>query len=187
MHPELSQPWRNFLLDLDALTDAPVSLHCLGGFVVTTCYGLPRTTADLDVLLAFPTDALAALVKLAGRGSGLHKKHNVYLDVVTVATYPDSYEDRLTEVFKGSCRHLRLFALDPYDLALAKLERNLQRDRDDVVFLAETVPFDLEQLRARYQSEMRPYLGRPEREDLTLRLWIDIIEERRTNLGTGSQ
>jgi hypothetical protein len=32
---------------------------------------------------------------------------------------------------------------------------------------------------ARYVEELRPKLGRPEREDLTLELWIDIIEERR--------
>jgi hypothetical protein len=32
--------------------------------------------------------------------------------------------------------HLRLFALDPVDLALSKLERNSDRDREDVVGLA---------------------------------------------------
>ena len=34
-------------------------------------------------------------------------------------------------------------------------------------------------LRDRYRREMRDYLGVPEREDLTLRLWIEIIEETR--------
>jgi hypothetical protein len=60
-----------------------------------------------------------------------------------------------------------------------KLERNLQRDREDFVYLAETVPLDLSILKERYTEEMRTYLGRPEREDLTLQLWIDIVEERR--------
>ena len=32
-------------------------------------------------------------------------------------------------------------------------------------------------LRDRYNSEMRGYIGVPEREDLTLELWIDIIQE----------
>jgi uncharacterized nucleotidyltransferase DUF6036 len=49
-----------------------------------------------------------------------------------VATVPDIYEERLTEIAPGSFKHLRLFALDPYDLALSKLERNTQRDKDDV-------------------------------------------------------
>ena len=38
---------------------------------------------------------------------------------------------------------------------------------------------DIEVLRARYVEELRPKLGKPEREDLTLELWIEIIEETR--------
>jgi hypothetical protein len=71
-------------------------------------------------------------------------------------------------------------SLDPYDLALSKLERNIQRDRDDVLHLARTVPLDLEVLKDRYQKELRWQLGNPEREDLTLQLWIDAIEEERS-------
>jgi hypothetical protein len=181
MLPELPQPWRRFLTELDGMISSDVSLHCLGGFVVTACYGLPRPTGDLDVVLIFPSDAQALLLELAGRESELHKKHDVYLDVVTIATYPDNYEQRLAEVFVGACRHIRLFALDAYDLVLAKLERNLQRDRDDFAYLAQIVPLDLSILRNRYNEEMRVYLGRPEREDLTLQLWIDIAEERRNS------
>jgi hypothetical protein len=176
---ELPEPWKSFLTDLDRTVASDVALHCLGGFVVTACYGLPRPTGDLDVLLVLPSDSQAPLVTLAGKNSELHKKHGVYLDVVTVATYPENYEQRLAEVFSGACQHIRLFALDPYDLVLAKLERNLQRDRDDFAYLAETVPLDLSILKNRYDDEMRVYLGRPEREDVTLQLWIDIVEERR--------
>jgi len=69
--------------------------------------------------------------------------------------------------------------LDPYDLALSKLERNIQRDRDDVRHLASFVPLDLEILKERYGRELRWQLGNPEREDLTLKLWIEMIEEER--------
>jgi hypothetical protein len=41
------------------------------------------------------------------------------------------------------------------------------------------VYLDLSILRNRCNDEMRVYLGRPEREDVTLQLWIDIVEERR--------
>jgi hypothetical protein len=34
-------------------------------------------------------------------------------------------------------------------------------------------------LRERYEKELRPYLGSPEREDLTLRLWVESVEEER--------
>jgi hypothetical protein len=83
-------------------------------------------------------------------------------------------------MFAGAFKHLRLYALDPYDLALAKLSRNIQRDRDDVKFLARTVPFDLAVLKRRYEEEMRIYVANPQREDLTLQLWIEAIEEERT-------
>jgi hypothetical protein len=96
-----------------------------------------------------------------------------------VAQVPDNYEDRLKEMFPGSFNHLRLFALDPCDLALSKLERNTQRDRDDVKHLARSLSLDLNVLQERYQKELRPNLGNPEREDLTLKLWIEIIEEER--------
>ena len=82
-------------------------------------------------------------------------------------------------MFPRAFSHLRLFALDPYDLALTKLERNTQRDRDDVKHLARSLPFDLNVLKERYQKELRPDLGNPAREDLTLKLWIDVIEEGR--------
>ena len=45
--------------------------------------------------------------------------------------------------------------------------------------LARTVPLDLEVLTERYQRELRWQLGNPEREDLTLRLWIEVIQEEK--------
>ena len=72
-----------------------------------------------------------------------------------------------------------MFALDPYDLALSKIERNTQRDRDDVKHLARTVPLDLNVLKERYEKELRPDLGNAKREDLTLKLWLEAIEEER--------
>src|SRR5215469_50950 len=95
------------------------------------------------------------------------------------AHVPENCEDRLTEIFPKSFKHLRLCALDPYDLALPKLEHNIQRDRDDVKYVARSVPLDLEVLKERYRKELRWQLGNPEREDLTLKLWIDAIGEEK--------
>lgn len=44
-------------------------------------------------------------------------------------------------------------------------------------FLATAVPLDVAVLRERYQQEMCSHVGVPEREDLTLELWIEIIQE----------
>ena len=177
MPRDLPEPWRSFLLDLDSMVDHEVQLHCCGGFVVTMRHGLQRATADVDVLSIVPHKDMEALAAVARQGSELHKKHGVYLDVVTVASYPDEYETRLTPMDIGTLRHLRLFALEAHDLALTKLERNTDRDRADVEFLATAVPLEPSLLKQRYGREMRPYLGRPEREDLTLDLWLEIIAE----------
>jgi hypothetical protein len=178
MPPEtVPEPWASFLSEIDAGAREQVELHCLGGFVVTVLYGLARPTADVDVLVITPRGESERLINLAGKGSALHSKYGLYLDLVTVTTVPDDYDQRLTEMFPGAFRHLRLFAFDPYDVALSKLERNIQRDRDDVKHLARTVPLNLDILRERYEKELRPYLALPEREDLTLQLWIETITE----------
>jgi hypothetical protein len=175
----IPEPWKSFFTEIDKSLEEELALHCLGGFVMTILYGLDRPTADVDVLPVGSNAATDSLIVLAGQGSTLHKKYRVYLQVVGVAQVPVNYEDRLTEMFPGTFNHLRLFALDPYDLALSKLERNTQRDRDDVKHLARFVPLDLNMLQQRYREELRPDLGNPEREDLTLKLWIEIIEEER--------
>src|SRR5260370_421643 len=115
----------------------------MGGFVVSTVYGFSRPTGDLEVLEIAPRDTGRAMLELGMRGSALHRKYKIYLDQVGVAHVPEDYEDRLTEIFPGTFKHLRLLALNPYGIALSKLERTLQRDRDDVLHLARTVPLDL--------------------------------------------
>ena len=173
----IPEPWRSFLSEIDASLKEETSFHCIGGFVIAMLYGFDRTTADVDVILIDPRDPDLKLISLAGKGSELHKKYGVYLDRVTVAKLPIDYDERLTEMFPGAFSKLRLFAVDPYDLALSKIERNIERDVDDVMHLARTVPLDLDILQQRYHEELRPDLFVPAIEDLTLRLWIDMIEE----------
>ena len=126
-----------------------------------------------------PRQTVPHLIEIAGEGSPLHRKYGVYLDVVGIATVPENYEERLTKIKTDEFQNIKLFALDAYDIALAKIERNIQRDRDDVKHLSKVVPFDLGILRERYETELRPILGNPRREDLTLKLWIEAIEEER--------
>src|SRR5258708_26044565 len=182
---QVPEPWHSFLAELDREATEETRLDCMGGFVVTLLYRLPRATSDLDVLLIAPREQRARLLELGIRGGALHRKHKIYLDYVAVAKVPEDYEDRLTEMFPGAYQHLRICALDAYDLALSKLERNIQRDRDDVKHLAESIPLDLKILEQRYKKELRWQLGNPQREDLTLRLWTEMIEEARGRI-TGS-
>lgn len=174
---EMPEKWRKFLEELDAAATAETRLDCMGGFAVTQWYGFSRETIDLDALVLAPRDQSDALLEKARKGSQLHKTSHLYLDYVAWAKVPENYEDRLAEMFAGHFRYLRLCVLDPYDLALAKLERNEQRDRDDVKYLARTIPLDPAVLKARYEKELRWQMGIPEREDLTMKLWLEMIAE----------
>lgn len=167
------QPWAYFLEDVDALLTHPIEVHCLGGFAVSLCYGVPRSTGDIDYVLVHPDGQQRFLEQVAGRESDLSKKHGIHFQYVTVGNLPENYEERLREIFPGFCATIKLLVLDPYDLALSKLERNSPKDREDVEYLATHVPLDPEKLRKIYQDELRPYLANEDRHDLTLKLWLE--------------
>jgi hypothetical protein len=170
---EPPEPWRSFFAEVDSRLNEDVQLHCCGGFVVTQLYGVSRTTSDVDFLGAVPNVG-NDLTQIAGKGSALHRRHKVYLDAVTVATPPENYEERLVAMFPRNWRRLRLFALEAHDLALSKLERNGERDRDDVQQLARAGHLRPEVLRERYYRELRPnLLAHEARHDSTLQLWLE--------------
>jgi hypothetical protein len=80
---EPTQPWQGFLRDLDAALSAPVELVCLGGFVVALAYGAGRATSDIDVLLV-RAEGTDNVEMIAGLGSGLHRRHRLYLQRVGI-------------------------------------------------------------------------------------------------------
>ena len=167
-----AEPWRSFFTEVDSRLTEDVQLHCCGGFVATQLYCVARETSDVDFLDVVP-GIWRELKETAGKGSALHMKHKVFLDAVNVATPPENYEQRLVPMFPGTWRRLRLFALEAHDLALSKLERNLDRDRGDVQQLARAGHIEADILKERYYSELRPNLFNESRHDLTLQLWLE--------------
>src|SRR5262245_53549019 len=119
------EPWASFLRALDSRLSEPAQLHCIGGFVVTMQFGVSRTTADIDVLPTSSQEILSRVQQIAGFGSELHRQFKVYIQPVGVVTYPESYSSRLIRMWpRFKLEHVRLYALEPHDLALTKLERN---------------------------------------------------------------
>jgi hypothetical protein len=173
------EPWQSFLRDIDTQIACPKEIHCLGGFVVAEYYGLARSTADIDIIEVRGALNAIEVHRIAGKGSALAKKHRVFIDIVTVAEVPEHYEDRLLDVDAKALRHLRLRVFERHDLALAKLGRNQDYDREDVRRLALGPGLDVTVLEQRYRDELRWRLGNPSRDDLTLQLWIEMIGEVR--------
>lgn len=103
MPPEhLLDPWKSFFAEMDAALNQEVALHCLGGFVAKVIYDLARETSDVDVLPIASNNEIDSVISMALEGFELHKKYGVYLQVVGVATIPEGYESRLTEMFPGT-------------------------------------------------------------------------------------
>jgi hypothetical protein len=174
---QLHEPWRSFLRDIDARLSGSTEIHCLGGFVVAEYYGLARPTSDVDIIQVRGASNDADVLRIGGKGSALAKKHRVYIDLVTVADVPERYEERLIDVYAREFRNLRIRVFERHDLALAKLGRNQDYDREDVRRLAQGPGLDVATLEQRYRDELRWQLGNPEREDLTLELWLEMIKE----------
>ena len=174
MPPELPPPWPGFLQELGDLLDEPFEFQCVGGFAIVAAYGLPRSTNDLDYFSLIPNNRQRHLERLAGEASSLARRHKVHVHHAGIASVPENYGERLTELFPRRFKNIRLMVLDPYDLVLSKLSRNVERDREDVKYLARTQNLDPDVLRQRYEQELKPYLiGPPDRHDRTLEFWIE--------------
>jgi hypothetical protein len=172
--PELPEPWAGFLRELDGLLDEPVEFHCIGGFAAVMAYGLPRSTNDLDYFSLTPCNRIGDIQRLAGEGSALARRHKVYVHHAGVTCVPESYDERLTELYPGQFKNIRLYVLDPYDLVLSKISRNAARDREDVEYLAQTLHLEPNILRERYKTELRFALtGSPDYHDRTLEFWLE--------------
>lgn len=170
------EPWRSFLRELDERLTQAVELHCIGGFVVSLHYGVGRQTSDIDFLNVVPRAPADDLEAIAGLQSDLHRRYRLYIQRVTITTAPEAYASRLEPMFASAgWKRLSLFAMEAHDLALSKLERNAERDRDDVLRLARAGLLDAETLKARYEDELRPYLtGNIEWHDKTAQLWLEM-------------
>jgi hypothetical protein len=175
---EVPEPWWSFLDEVDAALSAPVEVHCLGGFVLGILWGLPRPTADVDVVAIRPSRAADELLRVAGEGSEIARKRGIHFQQVTIAECPADYETRLADLAAGSFRNLRVRAFEVHDVVLSKLGRNGPRDRSDVQFLVDRGALHPEILRERFKREMRPYVLNADRTTRTLSLWLEEFFER---------
>ena len=163
MSDGIPSPWREFLLELDVLLPERVTFECVGGFAVVLAYGLPRSTSDLDYFTLEPSNLTTVVHNLAGEGSALARKYKIHVHHAGIASLPVNYQQRMTEMYPGIFKQIRLFVLDPCDLVLSKICRNIERDREDAKHLIKTQRIEVAIFRERYDSELKCNLiGDPE-------------------------
>ena len=173
MPVEIAEPWLSFLRDVDSELSQRIEVHCLGGFVLSALWSLPRPTGDVDIVEVEPSSATEELLSVAGEGSELSRRYHLQFHKVTVAEYPERYASRLIDITPRGLTRLHLSAFEVHDLVLAKISRNSPRDREDVRYLANKGILDRTILEERFTAELRPYLLNEARETATLELWLD--------------
>ena len=103
-----------------------------------------------------PAADIFTLFYTRGAVSETIERHRIHASALQALPGARRYYRRLLPLYPLA---IEQFDLDPYDLVLAKITRNADRDRGDSEYLATAVPLDPSILRDRYRREMRDYLG----------------------------
>ena len=149
----------NFLRDIDAHwtppLPAPLTLRILGSTALLLQTPYRRGTKDSDVLETPEiTPAVnAALLRLAGKETPLHRRHRMYLELLG-PSFPFLPEEPVwhRHDFAPPLLHLRIEVLDVTDVCVAKLARFHSTDRDDIKAMADEERIDPQRFVARFQS-----------------------------------
>jgi hypothetical protein len=171
---QLAKPWPDFLRGVDAALSRPVNLHCIGGFVLTALYEMPRATGDIDYIEVIPSQAAQEVAAAGGPHSPLARKYRLALQKVGIADVPDGYPSRLEELDFG-LRNLKLWVLQPYDLLLSKMPRNSPKDREDAKYLIQKLKLEFGPFYKRWKEEMAPWIANKDRHELTVQLWKEYF------------
>ncbi len=170
-----------FLKEIDASfagenLPAKIALYVLGGAAAVIAYGMKRGTTDIDAWVA-DGRIRSKLEKLAGEGTPLAKKHQIYFqpaNTTLMLIAEPEWQERSVEILKGRLKHLRILAMGKEDLILSKLSRYNDRDREDIRFLAEERRADVKKLIAYYKVARGYYVGRLPALDQTFNI---VLEE----------
>jgi hypothetical protein len=124
-------PVRDFLREIDqhwvGTGDPKITLCVIGSAALMLQTGYERGTKDSDVLetASLTEDIKGRLLALAGKDTELHRRHNLYLDVVAQAIpfLPQvPLAHRIAELNQG-LQHFELEVLDVVDVVVSKLKR----------------------------------------------------------------
>jgi hypothetical protein len=168
------QPIERFLIDVDdrwALS-APTKLRLrvIGSAALMLQTDYARGTKDSDILetASLSAQTKSLLLQLAGKGSDLHTRHRLYLEIVPsgLPFLPQVPHWHLLTDLNNSLKHFEIEVLDVVDVVVSKLKRFNANDQSDVeaMIAKDLVPHG--QLVARFQSAVDVYGGDARADDL---------------------
>lgn len=164
----------DFFLDLDRVwtlpSATPLTLRLLGSTALLLQTDYTRGTKDGDILETTEITPLVseALLRLAGRGTELHRRHRLYLEVLAAAFpfLPEAPTWRRPASFSTPLTRLRLEVLDPLDVVIAKLARFHTADQEDIAAMVKRDLVDPMRFTARFRSAVRRWWHDARADDL---------------------
>lgn len=177
MKPASERELRAFLGVLDERLgqggfEGRVTVYVFGGAAAVIAYGSARATLDID---AYVDDRVIErqFLEWAGEGSTLARTHGLYFQTAhteLMLLEEPEWKERSIEILAGALKRIRVMALGREDLILSKVSRYNDRDRADILFLAESGKVDSNTLIAQYKSARPYYVGSLTRLDSTFNL-----------------
>lgn len=166
------------LEQLAATFTRPVTMVLAGGAAVHVYAPEARTSQDLDAefqsRVLVPSDLLVHYVDKDGctKTLSLDSNYNTTLGLIHEDYIQDSYD--LGE-HAGGMIHLRV--LSPLDLAVSKISRLADNDREDIRLLAEHGLITSADLQRRALEALDYYVGYPQAVKLNIADAVKIVEE----------
>jgi hypothetical protein len=142
-----------FLGDIDLALQAEAAgdvldVYHIGRSALVWQFNYVATTQDFDILRPHGRSDLVELaLRLFGQGTAKAREHGLYLQVVEEGfpPVPSGYKGRAIPV-EGNWTVLRIYHLEPHDMAATKLRRFSAKDRADIRLLCDVCGLDPEQL-----------------------------------------
>ena len=134
----------------DEAAGETLAIYHIGRSALVWKYEYVATTQDVDILRPIGGERLLQLaLGRFGRDTPKARTHGLYLEVVERSLPPvaPSYQKRAVLV-AAPWHVLRLYHLDPHDLAVTKLRRFSPKDREDIRMLCDLDELDPERLEA---------------------------------------
>ena len=155
----------DFLKEIDQRWSATgsdkIRLRIIGSTALMLQTGYERATKDSDVLetATLTKEIKDGLLALAGKGTELHRRRNIYLEIVSpgLPFLPQTPAYHLIDDLNRTLRHFEIEVLDTIDVVVSKLKRFSADDVSDITAMVDFGVIDHPKLLDRFRSAVDLY------------------------------
>ena len=153
MHDRLFQELDR-LWDVSSSGKTPLRVIGSGALMMQVDYRRPTNDGDVFETLELTREVLVGLRKLAWRGTTLHVRLVMYIDVVAngIPFLAQQPRWRPQPALNATLQHFEIYALDVVDVVVSKLKRFNANDRSDIEAMVKRDLVDHDEMLACFAS-----------------------------------